>query len=37
MEKMGYQTEKGLGKDEQGILEPLEGKMKLDRTGLGFI
>lgn len=37
MEKMGYQTGKGLGKNEQGILEPLEGKMKLDRTGLGFI
>ena len=36
MTKMGYLPGKGLGKFNQGIVEPISAKQKLDRHGLGF-
>jgi len=34
---MGYKTGKGLGKQESGIVEPLNVHIKRDRSGLGEI
>lgn len=36
MTKMGYKAGKGLGKDEQGMLEPIQPLPKSDKHGLGF-
>jgi len=37
LQKMGYKTGKGLGKQESGIVEPLNVHIKRDRSGLGEI
>ena len=36
MRKLGYQPKLGLGKNEDGILDPVISKMKIGIGGLGF-
>lgn len=36
MEKMGWEEGKGLGKDSQGISEPIQAKERPKHMGLGF-
>ncbi|KAI1719196.1 GC-rich sequence DNA-binding factor-like protein [Ditylenchus destructor] len=36
MEKMGYVQGKGLGVNQQGIVEPIEPKSQIERTSIGY-
>ena len=36
MKKLGYQKQTGLGKNNQGIKEPINFPIKLNKHGLGF-
>ena len=36
MKKMGYEAGKGLGKFEQGMINPLDVKFRVNRSGLGW-
>ena len=35
MKGLGWSTGKGLGKQEQGIVDALKPKLKFDQTGVG--
>merc|ERR1712173_135436 len=35
LEKTGWREGKGLGKNEQGIVDPIKASLKFDSTGIG--